>query len=320
VKRLALVAAIAVIAACPKAASADGYPSHVVKIIVPITAGGPLDSVARAIAQTLSERLKQPFIVEDRPGAGGNIGIQSVIASEPDGYTLVVATGSMLTTNPWLYKKHPFDTLRDLRPISTLTVSSQTLAVNPSLPVHSLQDLINYARKNPLQYATSGYGTPSHLTMEYLRMLAHFPATPVTYRGLSALMLDLLSGQVKVGFVATAGALPHVQRGELRAIAVSSGHRATLLPNVPTVAELGYPQFVVDSYILLMAPAHIPDAVAQLLEKEVQRAVRLPDFQAHFRAEDIASVGNTSAESRTWIAEELQRWGKVIKAANMQVN
>ena len=318
-KGLVLTVAAILIALSPEAAPADAYPSHVVKIIVPITAGGPLDSEARAIAQTLSERLKQPFIVENRPGAGGNIGIEAAVASDPDGYTIVIATGSMLTTNPWLYK-NSFDSLRDLRPISTLSVSSQTLVVNPALPIHSLPDLIDYARKNGLQYATSGYGTPSHLTMEYLRMLAHFPATPVTYRGLAPLMLDLLSGHVKVGFVATAGALPHVRKGELRAIAVSSGHRASLLPNVPTVAELGYPQFIVDSYILLMAPAHIPDAVAELLEKEVRRAVNLPSFKAHFAAEDITAVGSTSAESRAWIASELQRWGKVIKAAHMQVN
>jgi len=319
-RRLALAAAIAMIAVGPKVALCNDYPDHVVKIIVPITAGGPLDSVARAIAQTLSERLKQPFIVENRPGAGGNLGIQSAIAAEPDGYTLVVATGSMLTTNPWLYKNRPFDPELDLRPIATLTVSSQTLAVNASLPVNSLSDLTNYSRKNPLQYATSGYGTPSDLTMQYLRMLAHFPGTPVTYRGLAPLMLDLLSGQVKVAFVATAGALPHVRKGELRALAVSSGHRSELMPDVPTIAELGFPEFIVDSYIFLMAPSHVPDSVADLLEKEVRRAVQLPEFKAYFRAEDIASVGSTSAESKAWIATELRRWGKIIKAANIQVN
>lgn len=319
-RRLALAAAIAMIAMGPKVALCNNYPDHVVKIVVPITAGGTIDWVARAIAQTLSERLKQPFIVEDQPGAGGSRGIQSVIAAEPDGYTLVVTAGSMLTTNPLIYKT--FDPLVDLRPISTLTVSSQTLTVNPSLPVDSLSDLVSYARKkkNPLIYATSGYGTPSHLTMEYLRTLAHFPATPVTYRGLAPLLLDLLSGEVKVGFVATGAVLPHVAKGELKALAISSGHRSALLPDVPTVAELGYPDFVVDSYILLMAPAHVPDAVAQLLEKEVRRAVQLPEFKAHFGAKDIASVGSTSAESKAWIATELMRWSKILKTSNMQVN
>jgi tripartite-type tricarboxylate transporter receptor subunit TctC len=319
-KKLALATAIAMVVAGLTTARGDNYPSRVVKIVVPIAAGGPLDTVARTIAETLSERLKQTFIIENRPGAGGNIGLQAGLSAEPDGHTLIVATGSMLTTIPSLYKKPPFNPNVDLRPISMLTVSSQTLAVHPSLPVNSLKDLIGFARKNPLTYATSGYGTPSHLTMEYLRMLAGFPATPVTYRGLPPLMIDLLSGQVKVGFVATSGAITHVQQGKLKALAISTGRRSELLTQVPTIAESGYPEFAVDSYILLVAPGRIPEPVAALLEKEVRRAVKLPSFQKKFRVRDVASVGSSGAEAKTWIAQELQRWAKVIKAAKMQVN
>jgi tripartite-type tricarboxylate transporter receptor subunit TctC len=287
---------------------------------VPIAAGGPLDTVARAIADTLSDRLKQTFIIENRPGAGGNIGIQAGIASEPDGHTLIVVAGSMLTTNPSLYRKSPFDPNVDLRPISTLTVSSQTLTVHPSLPVNSLKDFIGFAKDNPVVYATSGYGTPSHLTMEYLRMLADFPATPVSYRGLSPLMIDLLAGQVKAGFVATAGVITHAQQGKLKALATSSGRRSQLLKQVPTISESGFPEFDVDSYVLLVAPARIPEPVAALLEKEVRRAVMLPGFQQKFQPRDIVGVGSSSEESKAWIAKELPRWEKVIKAANMQVN
>lgn len=319
-RRLVLATVLAVVAAVPNEAKADNYPSRVVKIIVPIAAGGPLDTVARAIADTLSDRLKQTFIIENRPGAGGNIGIQAGIGAEPDGHTLIVVAGSMLTTNPSLYKKPPFDPGVDLRPISTLTVSSQTLTVHPSLPVNSLKDFISFAQKNPLGYATSGYGTPSHLTMEYLRMLADFPATPVSYRGLSPLMIDLLAGQVKVGFVATAGVITHAQQGKLKALATSSGRRSQLLKQVPTIAESGFPEFDVDSYVLLVAPARIPEPVAALLEKEVRRAVMLPSFQQKFQPRDIVGVGSSSAESRAWIRKELPRWEKVIKAAKMQVN
>ena len=184
--KLGFLIAIAVIAAGLDGARADTYPSHVVKIIVPIAAGGPIDTVARTIAQTLSERLKQPFIVENRPGAGGNVGIQAAIHAEPDGYTLLLAAGSMLTISPLLYKVQPFDPEVDMQPLSILTVSSQTLVVHPSLPVNSLRDLVAYAKKKPLAYATSGYGSPSHLAMEYLRLLADFPAAPVSYRGLLA--------------------------------------------------------------------------------------------------------------------------------------
>ena len=318
--RIVLTAIVYAAAVGPCAAQADRYPSRVIKIIVPIAAGGPLDTVARAIAETLSDRLKQSVVIENRPGAGGNIGIQAGIASEPDGHTLMVVAGSMLTTNPSLYKKSPFNPATDLRPISTLTISSQTLAVHPALPVNSVADFIAFARRNPVGYATSGYGTPSHLTMEYLRMLANFPATPVTYRGLSPLIIDLLSGQVKVGFVATAGVIAHAQAEKLKALAVSNGKRSQLLKDVPTIAEFGYPEFDVDSYIVLVAPARIPEPVAAKLEGEVRRAVKLPEFVKRFRSRDIVGVGTTGAETKAWIARELPRWAKVIKAANMQVD
>lgn len=306
------------IAAWPSATWAD-YPTRVVRIVVPIAPGGPVDTVARAVADTLSERLKQPFVIENRPGAGGNTGIQAAIAAEPDGHTLVAVTGSMLVTNPSLYKKPPFDPLADLRPIATLTISSQTLAVHPSLPVKTLADFVAFAKADPISYATSGNGTPSHLAMEYLNLLAGVSGTPVAYRGLSPLMVDLLAGQVKAGFIATAGVIAHAQDGKLKALAVSSGRRSQMMPDVPAIAET-YPAFDVDSYILLVAPARIPEPIAALLETEVRRAVLLPSFRDKFQSRDLVGVGLGSAESKGWIAKELPRWAEVIKAAGIQLN
>ena len=318
--KLGFLIAITIIAAGLDGARADTYPSHVVKIIVPIAPGGPIDTVARTIAQTLSERLKQPFIVENRPGAGGNVGIQAAIHAEPDGYTLLLAAGSMLTISPLLYKVQPFDPEVDMQPLSILTVSSQTLVVHPSLPVNSLRDLVAYAKKKPLAYATSGYGSPSHLAMEYLRLLADFPAAPVSYRGLSPLMVDLLSGQVKVGFVATSGIIGYVRDGKLRGIAISSARRSQLLKDLPTIAESGYPDYEFDSYVLMLAPFGIPEPVAALLERELRLAVGSQDFENKYRARDVHGVGSTGAEAKTWISQETKRWAKVVKAANMHVD
>lgn len=311
---------LSLIGAEPASARADEYPSRTVKVIVPLAPGGPIDTVARTVAETLSQRLKRSFIVENRPGAGGNIGILATIAAQPDGYTLLVAAGSMVTVNQLLYRKPPFDPLRDLRPLSTLTVSSQMLVVHPSLPVRSVRDLVAYARAERLSYATSGNGSPSHLAMEYLRLLAGFPASPIPYRGLSALMVDLLSGQVKAGFIATSGALPYLREGRLRGLAISSAQRSPLVKQVPTVAESGYPEFVFDSYVVMLAPAHVPDAVAGRLEREIRRAVTLPEFATAYLARDVAGVGNSSAETRAWMTHETSRWAKVVKAANIHAD
>jgi len=317
---LVLAAGLLLSAGLAAPVRADDYPSRPVKIIVPLAPGGPIDTVARSVAQTLSERLNESFVVENRPGAGGNIGIQAAIAARPDGYTLLVAAGSMVTVNALLYRKPPFDPLKDLQPLSILTVSSQMLVVHPSLPVASLKELVAYARKGRLDYATSGNGSPSHLAMEYLRLLANFPATPVPYRGLSALMIDLLSGQVKTGFVATSGVLPYLREGKLRGIAISSAQRSPLAEDVPTVAESGYPEFEFDSYVVMLAPAPLPADLAARLESEIRRAVTLPEFEQKYRARDVVPVGNTGAEAKAWMVRETARWAKVVKAAHIHAD
>jgi len=314
------LAVVAIGLAVIDGAAAADYPSRVVKIVVPIAAGGPVDLVARATADHLAATLKQPFIVENRPGAGGNLGINVVTASPSDGYTLLVALGTMLTINPGLYKPPPFDPETQLKPISTLTTSSQLLVVHPSHPAKTLAEFIALAKRKPLTYGTSGFGTPSHLTMEYLRRLAGFEATPASYRGNPQLVVDLVAGQIDAGFVATAGVIQQVKDGKLRALAISSAKRSRLAADVPTIAEAGFPGFSFDSFILLLAPAGTPHDVCAVLEREVRAAVSDPEFARRFGAQDIEAVGNSSGAAKAWIGSETKRWAEFLKTANIRID
>ncbi|HEU5019503.1 MAG TPA: tripartite tricarboxylate transporter substrate binding protein [Pseudolabrys sp.] len=301
------------------AAQADSYPSHPIKIIVPFSAGGPLDFVARAVGEKLSVSLKQTVVVENRPGAAGNIGTEAVAKAAPDGYTLLVDLCTTLTVNPALYKHLPFDPNKDFRPISLLTDSSQMLVVHPSVPVNSLAEFVSYARKKPVVYAHAGYGSPGHLAMEYFRMRAHFQAVAVPFKGNAPLVTALLGGHVQAGFVSTVGVLPHVLAGKLKGLAISSPRRSPLAPKVPTVAESGYPGFRVDTYFVMMAPAGVPDNVATLLESKVRDALKAPDLQAKLRAQDLEPVGTGAAAAKAEIDRETKLWGGVVKAAHMHV-
>ena len=200
------------------AAQAQTYPSRPVKVIVPFSAGGPLDVVARAVSDKLSASLKQPFVIENRVGAGGNLGTEVVAKATPDGHTLLMVLATTLTANPSLYKKLPFDPGKDLRPISIMTNSSQMVTVHPSVPVSTLAEFVAFAKKEPLTYAHAGPGSGGHLAMEYFRTVAGFETVQVPYRGNAPLVIDLVAGQVKAGFVATAGVIGHVREGRLKGL------------------------------------------------------------------------------------------------------
>jgi tripartite-type tricarboxylate transporter receptor subunit TctC len=300
-------------------ALADSYPARPVKLIVSGVAGAAIDLVTRALADELSTTLKQSFIVEDRPGAGGNLGAEVVARSAPDGYTLLVALDTTLTVNPSLYKKLPFDPDVDLRPIAILASSSTMLVVHPSIPVNSVAEFVAFAKKDAIPYAHGGNGTPGHLSMEYFRMLAGFPAVPVPYRGSAQLIGDLVAGQIKLGFVSTATVLEHVRAGRLKGLAISAGRRAPQLPEIRTMAEAGYPDFRVELYYVMMAPARTPDSIIDLLEREVVQALKSSDFQARFRPQDIAIEAITGAAVKNRLVADRKLWAKVAKAADMRV-
>src|SRR5215208_993737 len=307
---------------CVSAGLAQTYPSNVVKLVVPFPGGWPLDFVARLLAEKLSASLKQPFIIDNRPGAAGNIGTEAVAKAAPDGHTLLLVLDTPLTVNPAVYKKLPFDPERDFSPISIVVAFSQMLVVHPSLPASSLADFVAYAKKReqPMIFGSGGgSGSPGQLTMEYLRMRAGFSATHVPYRGNAQVVTDLISGQVPAGFVAAPGVLQHVKEGRLRALAVSSAQRTELAPDVPTVIEAGYPDFDVAFYQVLLAPAGVPDSVRTILEREVQQALRSSDFREKLRVQGLTPIGSTGAEARGRLRAIAERWSEVVKAADIKV-
>jgi tripartite-type tricarboxylate transporter receptor subunit TctC len=314
--------AIAAMAAGAAPAWAQTYPIKPVKIVVPFPAGGPLDLLGRAMGDKLAASLKQPFVIENRVGAAGNTGSDAVAKSPPDGHTLLLVLSSTLTVNPVLYQKMPFDAEKDLRLITVATSSSQLLVVHPSLPVHSVKDFVAHASKEPIAYAHAGPGSPGHLMMEFFRLYAGFKAQPVPYRGNALLVNDLVGGQIKAGFVGSGGLFGHVRDGRIRALAISSATaaRSPLLPDVPSIAESGYPEVKFGAYFLLAAPAGVPDAIAEVVEREARAALQAPDIKAKLREIDIEVLATTSAEARTIIKAEAETMARVVKATGMRID
>jgi tripartite-type tricarboxylate transporter receptor subunit TctC len=316
----ALLLALAAVGLSTVGASAQPYPQRPIKIIVDRPAGVPHDLLARALADKLSASLKQPIVVDNRTGAGGNLAAEYIARATPDGYTLLVSLDTTLTVNPTLYKNLSFDPLSELRPLSVMAISSNMLVVHPSIPVNSVADFVAYAKANPVTYAHGGNGSPGHLAMEYFRMQAGFPAVPVPYRGNAQLVIDLVAGQIKFGLVGKGGVIEHVQAGRLKGLATSAAKRAASAPNVPTIAESGYPDFKVEPYFVISAPAGVPEPIAVQLEREVRNALQSPDLQQRFRAQDFEMAATTSDEAKTRIKADTKLWAEVIKATGMYVN
>jgi tripartite-type tricarboxylate transporter receptor subunit TctC len=300
------------------AATAQPYPNRPIKLIVPFAAGGPLDLVGRGLSDKLSASLKQTIVIENRVGAGGNIGTEAAAKSAPDGYTLLLVLSGTLVANPAVFKKLPFVPARDFEPISLVTVSSQMLVVHPSVPVKTVAEFVAYAKKNPITYAHAGPGSGGHLAMGYLRLLAGFDGTPVPYRGNAPLMTDLAAGQVQTGFIASAGAIPHVRAGRLRGLAISSARRSPLVPDVPTIAEAGYPQMKLNTYFVMLAPAKTPPAIVKLIESKVQEAVKAPDLRKRWQATDIEPFGSSAAEAKAMLKAETTLWANIVKRAKLE--
>jgi tripartite-type tricarboxylate transporter receptor subunit TctC len=311
---LFLLAPVLVLAP-PSLAFAQAYPTKPIKLVVASAAGGPLDIVARAIADKMSVSLKQAVVVESKPGAGGNLAADFVGKAEPDGYTLLLLLSSTLAVNPLIYPNLTFN----LKPISIVNSATQMVVVHPSLPVNTLADFVAWAKQHgPVTYGHAGHGTPSHLAMEYFRLVAGFDTQPVPYRGSAPLVSDLIAGQFKAAFGATVGLIPQIESGALRALAISSSDRSALVPNVPTIAESGYPGFDLATDFLLMAPAGTPDDIVSLLARAVREALNSSEVIASFRQQDLRIVGSTPAEAAARINFDTELWADVVKRTGMK--
>ena len=308
------------VAAGNAVAQMSGYPAKPIRLLVGYAPGGATDIIARTIAAKLQEALGQPVIVENKPGATSNIATDMVVKAAPDGYTLLLGTIAN-ATNMTAYKNPGYDTLRDLAPITQTMSAPSVLAVHPSVPAKTLKELIALAKAQPgkLTYASSGTGGSPHLAGELLKLRAGIDLLHIPYKGATPGMTDLLGGQVTMSFQTALSAIPHLQSGKLNVIAVAATKRMSLLPNVPTMAEAGLPDFEVSSWNGLFAPAKTPPEILARLHQATVRVLSLPDVRDKLAAQGAESVGNTPEEFRNYVRAEIDKWAKVIRASGMPI-
>jgi tripartite-type tricarboxylate transporter receptor subunit TctC len=319
VPRFLFVTTFALVSA---AAFAQGYPAKPVTIVVPWPPGGPSDIAARPMAKGLQESLGKPFVVDNRGGAGGNIGSDFVVKSAPDGYTLLITSSAPIVINPSIYKKMPFDPAKDLAPITNLIRVPLVLAVNPSVPAKNLQELIAYikSKQGQLQYASSGNGTPQHLTGELFKTTAKLDMVHVPYKGSAPALTDLIGGHVPLMFDSTIAILPHIKAGKLRPIAVTGAKRSPQLPDVPTFAEAGMPGFESYAWYGFFAPAKTPGDVVAKLNAEALKVMKSPGYQRVLEETGSEFVGDSPANFATFVKAEATKWGKVAKETGATVD
>ncbi len=300
---------------------AQTYPAKPVRIVVGFAAGGPTDVTARQLSQKLTEKLGQPVIVEPRTGAGGNIAAEFVAKSPPDGYTLLLPAFAH-AVNPSLYANLPFDTEKDFVPIALLTTSANLLAVHPSLPVRNVRELIVLAKAKPgeLTYGSAGVASASHLAGELLNSMAGIKLAHIPYKGAAPASIDLVGGHISAAFPSISLALPHAKAGRLRLLGVAGLKRAESLPDLPTIAEAGVPGFEVLSWYGLLAPAGTPADIIVRLNQEVTRGLNEADSLERIRAVGAEPIKSTPAEFNTFLKNEIAKWAKVIRTANVRAN
>jgi tripartite-type tricarboxylate transporter receptor subunit TctC len=317
---LHLAAGAAVLPVVSRVAGAQAYPSRPVRIVVPFPAAGLSDIVTRLVGQWLSERLGTPFIIENRPGAGSNLGTEVVVNAPPDGYTLLNLS-SANATNATIYEKLNFNFIRDIAPVASLVRFPYVLEVSPSVPVKTVPELIAYAKANPgkLSIASAGTGTPAHIAGELFKQTTGIDMVHVPYRGAALALTDLIGGQVQVMIDNMAASLEHIRAGRLRALAVTTATRLEPLPDLPTVGEF-VPGFEASSMNGLGAPKRTPAEIVDKLNKEINAALADPKIKARIADLGLTPLVGSPADLEKLIADETEKWGKVIRAANIKPN
>jgi tripartite-type tricarboxylate transporter receptor subunit TctC len=315
---LQLGASVAALPAASRLAWAQDYPSRPVRWIVPFSPGGGTDVVARLVSQSLSERLGRPFIVENRPGAGANVGTEVVVRAPPDGYTLLLAA-TVNTINATLYDKLDFDFMRDIAPVAAIIRIPNVMVVHPSVPATSIPEFIAYARAHPgkINFASAGTGTSQHVAGELFKIMAGIDMVHIPYRGTGPALTDLLAGRVQVLFLGAVSSMKYVESGKLRALALTSAARSPALPNLPTMAEF-LPGFEASLFYGMGAPRNTPAEIIERLNKEINAGLADPAMKARLAELDGMVLGGTPADFARLIADETDKWRKVIKAANIR--
>lgn len=316
-----IAAALAAFIAAPSAARAQDFPTRAVTMIVPFPAGGSTDLVARLVATKMSQGLGQQIVVENRGGAGGNIGSAAVAKAEPDGYTILMGTVATHALNPAIYTKMPYNAETDFAPVSLLAVVPNVLVVHPSLPVNSVADLVALLKKEPgkYSYASSGNGTPLHLSGELFKTLAGVDMVHIPYKGAGPALIDVVGGQVPIMFDNLPSSTGHIREGRLKGLGVTTAKRASSFPDMPAIAET-LPEYETYTWNALFAPAGTPPEVIKRLNEEANKAVADPEVKAKLADFSAEVVGSTPEELGAHVKAELAKWAPIVKASGAKVD
>lgn len=313
--------AVVAVTACVHA-DAQTFPVKPLRLVVPFTPGGGIDTIARLIGPRLAETFGQPVVVENRPGAGGLIGFESILKAPSDGHTLAMGTISTLAVIPATQVKPSYDPVRDYAAVTQIATVPYVVVAHPSLPARSLRELVTLARARPgqISYGSTGYATGTHLTAEYFSRMAAIQMTHVPYKGDGPGLADLMGGQIQIGVFTTIITPPHVRSGRLRALAVTSATRARELPDVPTAAESGYPEFLSGSWQGIAVRAGTPVPVVRRLNEEIVRILNLPEVRTSLENQGNSVVASTPEQFEKFILAEITKWKRVIEAAKIRID